>query len=75
MLARCCVVSLATVHGLSVRPLVTRASAPVLGLLDDLLGGGAKGFESPVVMGTEEMMSQKEFGTSAVSHAADQTLN
>ena len=44
-----------------------RAVAPSMGLLDGLLGGMAtKGFGPPVVMGTEEMMSQKEFGTSAV---------
>jgi len=44
-----------------------RAPAPTAGLLEDFLGGAmSSGFEPPVVMGTEEMMSQKEFGTSAV---------
>ena len=42
--------------------------APVLeaNFLAELFGGGKKTFDAPVVMGTEEMMSQKEFGTSAV---------
>ena len=33
--------------------------------LEEFLGL-KKGFDAPVVMGTEDMMSQKEFGTSAV---------
>ena len=43
-----------------------RARLPGMNLLESLMGGGTKGFAPPVVMGTEEMMSQKEFGTSAV---------
>ena len=44
-----------------------RARIPMANFLEDFLGGPmAKGFDAPVVMGTEEMMSQKEYGTSAV---------
>ena len=41
---------------------------PVAGVLDDLfnLRPPAKVFEAPVVMGSEDMMAAKEFGTSAV---------
>ena len=44
-----------------------RSVAPSMGLLDGLLGRSmGNGFAPPVVMGTEEMMAQKEHGTSAV---------
>ena len=42
-----------------------RSRNPVANLMEELFGA-SKGFAAPVVMGTEEMMSQKEFGTSAV---------
>ena len=48
-------------------------AAVQMGLLDGLIGG--KGFDAPVVMGTEEMMSQKEFGTSAVPIQKDLRWN
>jgi peptide methionine sulfoxide reductase MsrB len=52
----------------------SRSRAAVqMGLLDGLIGG--KGFDAPVVMGTEEMMSQKEFGTSAVPIQKDLRWN
>lgn len=64
--------------GLSFTPLTklwqTRATVS-MGLLEDLLGGGKAGFAAPVVMGTEEMMSQKEFGTSAVPIQKDLRWN
>ena len=44
----------------------SRAASPIANLLDVLGGAMKKGFDAPVVMGTEEMMSQKEFGTSAM---------
>jgi len=46
----------------------TRARVPMANIFDQLLG---KGFEAPVVMGTEEMMSKKEYGTSAVPIQTD----
>lgn len=64
------------------RPSVLLASAPrprtvtpTANILEELLGGGKKGFDAPVVMGTEEMMSQKEFGTSAVPIQKDLRWN
>merc|ERR1719213_1610013 len=46
-----------------------------MNLLEDLLGGMNKGFEAPVVMGTEDMMSKKEYGTSAVPIQKDLRWN
>merc|ERR1719231_1400201 len=46
-----------------------------MGLLEDMLGGMQKGFDAPVVMGDEAMMSQKEFGTSAVPIQKDLRWN
>jgi peptide methionine sulfoxide reductase MsrB len=44
-----------------------RTPTPAMGLFDSLLGGASsKPFAGPVVMGTEEMMSPKAHGTSAV---------
>ena len=44
-----------------------RTPPPAMGLFDSLLGGASsKPFAGPVVMGTEEMMSPKAHGTSAV---------
>ena len=40
-----------------------RAPSPKCDLLSELFGGAQKGFDAPVVMGTEEMMSQKQYGT------------
>ena len=58
------------------RNLSPRASVPMAGLLEDMLGGAMKsGFDAPVVMGTEEMMSKKEFGTSAVPIQTDLRWN
>uniref|UniRef100_A0A7S0IZI5 Peptide-methionine (R)-S-oxide reductase n=1 Tax=Calcidiscus leptoporus TaxID=127549 RepID=A0A7S0IZI5_9EUKA len=48
-----------------------RTSSPMAGLLEELLGGMRKGFDAPVVMGTEEMMSKKAYGTSAVPIQTD----
>ena len=50
-----------------------RSSAPNMGLLDGLMG--KSGFDGPVVMGTEEMMSQKQYGTSAVPIQTDLRWN
>ena len=44
----------------------SRTASPIANLLDVLGGAMKKGFDPPVIMGTEEMMSEKEFGTSAV---------
>jgi len=41
-----------------------RVTKPIANLMDALLGKNQ--FGEPVVMGTEEMMSEKEYGTSAV---------
>ena len=51
-----------------------RAASPKANLLDALMGGG-KVFGEPVVMGTEEMMSQKAHGTSAVPVQKDLRWN
>jgi len=55
--------------------LASRSGTPKANLLEGLLGGGAKGFAPPVVMGTEEMMSQKEHGTSSVPVQKDLRWN
>jgi hypothetical protein len=64
MLASVFVSSVAFAPLTRLHPPARRASVN-MGLLEDLMGG-SKGFDGPVVMGTEEMMSQKEYGTSAV---------
>jgi len=50
-----------------------RATKPIANLMDALMG--KQGFDAPVVMGTEEMMSQKEYGTSAVPIQKDLRWN
>ena len=52
-----------------------RSRNPMANLLEDLFGAQGKGFAAPVVMGTEEMMSQKEHGTSAVPVQKDLRWN
>ena len=53
-----------------------RRRTPIANILEDFLGGPlARGFGPPVVMGTEEMMSQKEYGTSAVPIQKDLRWN
>jgi len=45
-----------------------RARSPMANILNSLF---QKGFDAPVVMGTEEMMSEKQYGTSAVPCQTD----
>jgi len=52
-----------------------RTATPMANLLDGLLGGAKKVIDAPVVMGPEEMMTQKEFGTSAVPIQKDLRWN
>ena len=74
--AAVCVCLLASADALSFRVAPrTRARPPMANLLESLLGGGGKVFDAPVVMGTEEMMSQKEHGTSAVPIQKDLRWN
>lgn len=47
------------------RPHSERSGKPTANLLENLFGAG-KGFDAPVVMGDESLMSQKAHGTSAV---------
>jgi len=77
--AKLCIAALATTEAFSVKPLIAavkaRAPAPMANLLEDLMGGMKSGFDAPVVMGTEEMMSQKAHGTSAVPVQKDLRWN
>ena len=53
----------------------SRATPPEANLFAELFGRAGGAFDAPVVMGTEEMMSPKEFGTSAVPIQKDLRWN